>query len=149
MVQFERASKQGRKCLLLAHRDGRHLDRPPSLSGHCGHGPIFIAQRSVANDPNRSSNGQFSRNGTLWNVGPRGWSAYSALMLAARITLTHFSVSLAMTSQIRGGELGCTLPPRSANRALILGSATSSIGDQCGPRGTCAMPRYSDLSVRN
>src|SRR5262249_11349946 len=23
----------------------------PSLSGHCGHGSIFIAQRSVANDP--------------------------------------------------------------------------------------------------
>src|SRR5215468_6233893 len=27
------------------------LDCQPSLSGHCGHGPIFIAQRSVANDP--------------------------------------------------------------------------------------------------
>jgi hypothetical protein len=39
----------------LALRDGRHLDRPPSLSGHCGHGPIFILQRSVANDPLRSS----------------------------------------------------------------------------------------------
>src|SRR5262249_29638000 len=35
--------------LLLAHRDGRRFDSPPSLSGHCGHGPIFIAQRSVAN----------------------------------------------------------------------------------------------------
>src|SRR5262249_54597373 len=47
-------------CLLrraspqLAHRDARHLDRPPSLSGHCGHGPIFIAQRSVANDTSRT-----------------------------------------------------------------------------------------------
>src|SRR5262245_39549283 len=37
----------------MAHRDGRHLDRPPSLPGHCGHGPMFIAQRSVANDPSR------------------------------------------------------------------------------------------------
>src|SRR5215468_10152191 len=27
------------------------LDGQPSLSGHCGHRPIFIAQRSVANDP--------------------------------------------------------------------------------------------------
>jgi hypothetical protein len=35
----------------VAHRDGRRFDGQPSLSGHCGHGPIFIAQRSVANDP--------------------------------------------------------------------------------------------------
>jgi len=38
----------------LAHRDGRRFDRPPSLSGHCGHGPIFNAQRSVANDPQQT-----------------------------------------------------------------------------------------------
>jgi hypothetical protein len=37
-----------------AHRDGRRSDGQRSLSGHCGHGPIFIAQRSVANDPSRS-----------------------------------------------------------------------------------------------
>src|SRR5262249_37869770 len=33
----------------VAHRDGRHLDGQSSLSGHSGHGLIFIAQRSVAN----------------------------------------------------------------------------------------------------
>jgi hypothetical protein len=38
-------------CLKVAHRDARRFDSQPSLSGHCGHGPIFIAQRSVANDP--------------------------------------------------------------------------------------------------
>ena len=38
----------------LAHREGRHLERQPSLSGHCGHGAIFGVQRSVANDPERS-----------------------------------------------------------------------------------------------
>ena len=27
------------------------LTAQPSLSGHCGHGPVFTAQRSVANDP--------------------------------------------------------------------------------------------------
>jgi len=37
--------------LVLARRDGRHFDGQRSLSGHCGHGPIFIAQRPVANDP--------------------------------------------------------------------------------------------------
>src|SRR5262249_17509068 len=35
----------------LAHRDGRRSDGQPSLSEHCGHGPIFIVQRSAANDP--------------------------------------------------------------------------------------------------
>src|SRR5262245_60540521 len=35
----------------MAHRDARRFDSQPSLSGHCGHGRIFIAQRSVANDP--------------------------------------------------------------------------------------------------
>jgi len=40
--------------------------------------------------PTRDHGQVGSRNGTLWNVGPRGWSAYSALMLAARITLPHF-----------------------------------------------------------
>jgi hypothetical protein len=40
--------------LEMALRGGRHLDRPPSLSGHCGHGPIFIPQRSVANDPQQT-----------------------------------------------------------------------------------------------
>ena len=40
-----------RMSQLMAHRDGLRFDGQPSLSGHCGHGPIFIAQRSVANDP--------------------------------------------------------------------------------------------------
>src|SRR5215470_5931212 len=35
----------------MAHRDRRRFDGQPSLSGHCGHGPIFGARRSVANDP--------------------------------------------------------------------------------------------------
>lgn len=38
---------------LMAHRDGRCFDGQRSLSGHCGRGPIFIAQPSVANDPKR------------------------------------------------------------------------------------------------
>src|SRR6266567_1765236 len=42
---------------LLAHSDERHLDRPPSLSGHCRHAAIFGAQRSLENDPTRKSSG--------------------------------------------------------------------------------------------
>jgi hypothetical protein len=49
----QRAGAQ-RLCA-LAHRDGRRSDGQPSLLGHCGHGPIFIAQRAVANDPHRKS----------------------------------------------------------------------------------------------
>jgi alpha-ketoglutarate-dependent sulfate ester dioxygenase len=37
-----------------AHRDRRRFDGQPSLSGHCGHGSIFIAQRPVANDPEQA-----------------------------------------------------------------------------------------------
>src|ERR1700722_12631422 len=29
----------GPRCRLVALRDGRHLDRPPSLLGRCGNGP--------------------------------------------------------------------------------------------------------------
>ena len=36
-----------------AHRDRRHFECQPSLSGHCGHGAIFGAQRSVAIDPSQ------------------------------------------------------------------------------------------------
>jgi hypothetical protein len=32
----------------MAHRDLQHLDRPPSLSGHCGHGPLTS---SAAGEP--------------------------------------------------------------------------------------------------
>src|SRR5215471_1325128 len=45
-----------RECLLLAHRDGRRFDGQRSLSGHCGHGTIFIAVASpitAAFDPYR------------------------------------------------------------------------------------------------
>src|ERR1043166_7788554 len=48
---------------------------------------------------------------------------HSALMFAARITLAHFSVSSAMSLPKSPGDPGSTVLPRSANRALILGSA--------------------------
>src|SRR5215472_15806453 len=51
----------------------------------------------------------------------------SALMLAARITLPHFSVSSAMSLPKSAGELGSTVPPRSARRAFILGSARPAL----------------------
>jgi hypothetical protein len=43
-------------------------------------------------------------NGILWNIDPRADRLYSALMLAARITLPHFSVSSAMSLPKSAGE---------------------------------------------
>jgi hypothetical protein len=49
------------------------------------------------------------------------------LMLRAQITLPHFSVSSAMSLPKSLGEPGSTVPPRSARRALILGSARPAL----------------------
>src|SRR5262245_66217879 len=51
----------------------------------------------------------------------------SALMLAARITLPHFSVSSAMNLPKSVGDIGIGTPPRSASRALIVGSARPAL----------------------
>jgi hypothetical protein len=59
------------------------------------------------------------------------WSAVdrpqSALMLAARITLPHFSVSSAISFPKSAGEPASTVPPRSASRDFILGSARARL----------------------
>src|SRR5262245_54861170 len=47
---------------------------------------------------------------------------HSGFMLAARITLLHFSVSAAMSFAKSPGEPGKTVPPSSVSRALVLGS---------------------------
>src|SRR4249920_1646396 len=53
----------------------------------------------------------------------RKFPTHSALMLAARITLAHLSVS-SMTSLVNSpGETTSTEPPRSPMRPLITGSA--------------------------
>src|SRR5262249_9135391 len=48
---------------------------------------------------------------------------YSGLMLAARMTLAHFSVSSAMNFPNSAGVRASGRPPRAKRRALILGSA--------------------------
>src|SRR5262245_50713086 len=50
-------------------------------------------------------------------------SAHSGLMLAARITLAHFSVSSAISLPKSAGEPANTVPPSSARRLLSAGSA--------------------------
>ena len=56
-----------------------------------------------------------------------GVAVYSGLMLAARITFAHFSVSSAISLPKSAAEPGSTVPPRSANRALILASAHGAL----------------------
>jgi hypothetical protein len=48
----------------------------------------------------------------IWNVGER--EGHSGLMLAARITLAHFSVSSAMNLPKPAGYKANTVPPKSA-----------------------------------
>src|SRR5262245_10792549 len=52
---------------------------------------------------------------------------YSGLILAARITLPHFSVSSAINLPKSAGESASTSPPSSASRALSLGSARPAL----------------------
>src|SRR5262245_55105834 len=52
---------------------------------------------------------------------------HSALILAARITLAHFSVSSAISLPKSAGEPAITVPPRSASRALSWGSARAAL----------------------
>src|SRR5262249_41278000 len=62
----------------------------------------------------------------LWNVGAT-MTAYSALMLAARITLPHFSVSSAISFPNSAGDNASTVPPKVASLALIFGSASAAL----------------------
>src|SRR5262245_51197700 len=63
--------------------------------------------------------------------GPYGISTVdqpqSALMLRARITLPHFSVSSAMSLPKSAGEPASTVPPRSARWAFMLGSSRAAL----------------------
>jgi hypothetical protein len=63
------------------------------------------------------------RNGEVMECSMRAGQAHPALMLTARITLPHFSVSSAMNLPKSPGDSANTVPPKSASRALNLGSA--------------------------
>src|SRR5262249_50626699 len=52
---------------------------------------------------------------------------HSALILAARITFADFSVASAMSWAKSAGEPASTVPPRSATRAFIFGSASATL----------------------
>src|SRR5262249_1065086 len=61
------------------------------------------------------------------DVNSHPYFSYSALMLAAWMTLAHFSVSSAISFPNSGGEVARAWLPRSASRALIVGSARPAL----------------------
>src|SRR5262245_11547332 len=67
-----------------------------------------------------------SWNGRLWNI---RWPADDHPGFAPEnlTTLPHFSVSSAMSLPKSATEPGSTMPPRSANRAFNLGSASPAL----------------------
>src|SRR5215468_4057837 len=70
----------------------------------------------------RADNHRIFAERTLRNIEPTAERPQSALMLRARMTLPHFSVSSAMNLPKSAGEPANTVPPSSARRLLSAGS---------------------------
>src|SRR5262249_59310405 len=109
------ASRLGRRCL---RRDDD--TSPPWCRGRAGqpaHG-VTILHAAVALPLSGAGHAAGASKGirkirTLWNV---GHARHSGLMLAARITFPHFSVSSARSLPKLLGEPGSAVLPRSARR---------------------------------
>src|SRR5262252_10167469 len=84
----------------------------------------FVLGSSISAYDPKPDIGTHSQNETLWNVSRRH---YSGLMLAARITLPHFSVSSVMSVLKSAGEPPRIMPPRSASCVFILGSTRPAL----------------------
>jgi hypothetical protein len=63
----------------------------------------------------------------LWNVDPFGCRPQSALMLAARITMPHFSVSATTSLPKAADEPESTAPAKSESRVFTLGSPRAAL----------------------
>jgi hypothetical protein len=70
---------------------------------------------------------RFSATGHYGISAAQALALHSALMLAARITLPHFSLSSAISLPKLAGVPGSTVPPKSASRAFIVGSARPAL----------------------
>jgi hypothetical protein len=68
-----------------------------------------------------------SLNGILWNIDPAANGPHSAVMLRARITLPHFSVSSAMNFPKAADVIDIGSTPKPANRAFMRGSAAMAL----------------------
>jgi hypothetical protein len=114
------------------------LSRPCRLGVKAGRGVMSALMSGLPESGRRADIGRLSeraipvianhhsRNGRLWNV--RGDVRYqSAFAPESLTTLAHFSVSLAKSLAKSAGDPGSGVPPSSAIRALILGSAKAAL----------------------
>src|SRR5262249_42143576 len=76
--------------------------------------------------PTRMARGD-TRNGNRGTSAQQGFRPYSGLMLAARITLPHFSVCSTTILSSSAGEPVNAVAPSSANRAAILGLVSPAL----------------------
>src|ERR1700674_1783359 len=111
----------------------RRCEPPAVAAGFGEHPPARGALRTVddrhalAHVRNRSKSRGGGPRSSVAQSDPNLPRPHSALILAARITLAHFSVSSAMSLPNSAGELGNTAAPRSARRALKPGSARAAL----------------------
>src|SRR5262249_49854467 len=99
------------------------------LALHHGGKPVFVCL--LQSDPSPCSRRliTITHRPAIRGTGRYGISGrtHCGLMLAARKTLAHFSVSSAISLPKSAGESASTSPPRSASRALFLGSARAAL----------------------
>src|SRR5262252_5215687 len=89
---------------------------------HRGRG-CFATHQSVSTSESVSPLARDSENG-IYGMSA---AAYSGLMLANLTTLPHFSVSSAINLPKSDDESDRTVPPKSASRVLIFGSARPAL----------------------
>src|SRR5262249_34018950 len=92
---------------------------------------LNVIQKKAGLPPLRFGGQPLNRHGQETSPNGYGTSAgasYSGLIFAVRMTLAHFSVSLARNLPNSAGGLGgSTNPPRSARRALMAGSEIAKL----------------------
>src|SRR5262245_23596701 len=113
---------------VLTHRDSKDEPVLPTLCGRCG----ANSQQTTCADCNDYSTTFVSKRrprfrGTGVTEHWIGLPHQSALMLRARMTLPHFSVSSAMSLPKSAGETTSGVTPKTASRAFILGSARPAL----------------------
>src|SRR5215831_18761224 len=106
-----------------AHAAGQSRQRRPSLQVRFRK---RRPERFITTCHTSAHEATFSPNETLWNIGS-GLPRQSALMPANFTTLAHFSVSSAISFTKSAGEPTSGVPPKSASRALIVGSARPAL----------------------
>jgi hypothetical protein len=98
-----------------------------------GHSAMSAAMSGLPESSRRADIGRLSKSAIPVIAAIRlteywiGLLRQSALMLAARITLPHFSVSSAISLPKLAGEPGSAATPNSVSRAFILGSARAAL----------------------